>query len=98
MHDPSGIHGLFLQSIDQSAEPYRVPSDAPLTLASYAVDEGFEIYLEHLAVGGVLPEMPLFLRPDRYVNVPLEPTYQATYRGMPSFWREVLEGKRTHPA
>ena len=24
----------------------------------------------------------------------LEPTYQATYRGMPAFWREVLEGRR----
>ena len=36
--------------------------------------------------------MPLFLRPDRYVNVPLEPTYQAAYQGMPAFWRDVLEG------
>lgn len=38
-------------------------------------------------------EMPLFVRPDRYVNVPLEPTYQAAYRGMPAFWRAVLEGR-----
>jgi hypothetical protein len=52
-----------------------------------------DIYVEHLAVGAPLAEMPLFLRPDRYVNVPLEPTYQASYRGMPAFWREVLEGR-----
>jgi hypothetical protein len=51
-----------------------------------------EIYLEHVAVGAALPQMPLFLRPDRYVNVPLEPTYQAAYRGLPAFWRAVLEG------
>lgn len=39
--------------------------------------------------------MPLFLCPDRSVNVPLEATYQAAYRGVPAFWREVLEGRRT---
>jgi len=56
--------------------------------------------IEHLAVGSRLPEMPLFLRPDRYVNVPLEPTYQAAYRGTPAVWREVLEsgGPQLPPA
>jgi hypothetical protein len=62
-----------------------------LTLASYVAGPPEEIYLEHLAVGTPLAEMPLFLRPDRYINVPLEPTYQADYRGMPAFWRDVLE-------
>jgi hypothetical protein len=37
--------------------------------------------------------MRLFRRPDRYVKVPLESTYQATYRGMPAFWRDVIEGR-----
>ncbi len=41
--------------------------------------------------------MPLFLNPDRYVNVPLEATYLAAYRGMPAFWREVLEGRQPQP-
>jgi len=36
--------------------------------------------------------MPLFLAPDRYVDVPLEATYQAAHSGMPAFWRNVLEG------
>jgi hypothetical protein len=31
----------------------------------------------------------------RTVNVPLEPTYEASYRSMPAFWREVLEGSRS---
>jgi hypothetical protein len=52
-----------------------------------------DIYLEHLAVGAVLPDMPLFLCPDRYVSVPLEATYQIAYRGMPAFWRDALEGR-----
>jgi hypothetical protein len=54
-----------------------------------------DIYFEHLAIGAALTEMPLFLRPDRYVIVPIEPTYEASYRSMPTFWREVLEGRRS---
>ena len=90
-HDPSGIHGSLLQALQPSPEPYVLPANAPLTLASYVAGPQVDIYIEHLAVGSPLPEMPLFLRPDRYVNVPLEPTYQAAYRGTPAVWREVLE-------
>ena len=35
--------------------------------------------------------MPLFLEPEMYVNVPLEATYRAAYRGVPRRWRQVLE-------
>jgi hypothetical protein len=38
----------------------------------------------------------LFLSADRYVPVPLEATYQAAYRGVPAYWRDVLEGHRQH--
>jgi hypothetical protein len=91
--DPQGMHGAVLQRLEQADEPYDLPADEPLTLASYATGPVVEIYAEHLAVGAALPEMPLFLRPDRYVNVPLEATYQTAYRGMPAFWRNVLEGQ-----
>jgi hypothetical protein len=56
-----------------------------------------DVYLEHAAVGAPLPEMPLFLSPEHYVNVPLEPTYQAAYHGFPAFWRAVLEGQAPAP-
>jgi Protein of unknown function (DUF4058) len=90
-HDEHGMHGTILQRLEQSDEPYDLPADEPLTLASYAAGPQIEIFLEHRAVGAVLPDMPLFLRPDRYVSVPLETTYQAAYRGVPAFWRTVLE-------
>jgi hypothetical protein len=92
-HDREGLHGVLLSELEDLDEPYNLPPEEPLTLAGYAADPpaGVEIYLEHLAVGAALPEMPLFLSPERYVNVPLEPTYQAAYRGMPAFWRDVLE-------
>jgi hypothetical protein len=91
--DPHGIHGVIHQHLEGSDDAYNLPAAEPLTLASYAAGPQVEVYLEHRAVGVALPEMPLFLRPDRYVNVPLEPTYQAAYQGMPAFWRAVLEGR-----
>jgi hypothetical protein len=92
-HDPQGMHGIICERLARFDEPYDLPAAEPLTLASYAAGLQVEIYLEHVAVGVALPEMPLFVRPDRYVNVPLEATYAAAYRGMPAFWRDVLEGK-----
>lgn len=92
-HDPQGMHGIVLQRLEQSDVAYDLPADEPLTIASYAAGPQVDAYLEHVAVGGTLPDMPLFLRPDRYVNVPLEATYQAAHQGLPAFWREVLEGR-----
>ncbi|MBI3463035.1 MAG: DUF4058 family protein [Planctomycetes bacterium] len=98
-HDPHGMHGVLLDRLEQSDTAYELPADEPLTLAGYAAGPRVEVYIEHITVGAALPEMPLFLRPDRYVNVPLEPTYEAAYRGMPAFWRDVLEepsGREKH--
>jgi hypothetical protein len=92
-HDPQGLHAVIRQRLDQSDEPYDLPADEPFTFAGYAAGPSVEVFLEHAAVGAPLPDMPLFLRPDRYVNVPLEATYLAAYRGMPAFWRGVLEGR-----
>jgi hypothetical protein len=71
---------------------YSLPDGRPLTLAAFATGPRPEAYLEHLAVGTALRDMPLFLSAERYVNAPLEPTYRAAYRGMPAVWRNVLEG------
>ena len=85
------MHGVISQLIADSDEPYDLPDDEPLTLASYAAGPRIEVYLEHIAIGKALPEMPLFLRAERYVNVPLETTYQEAYRGVPAFWRGIVE-------
>jgi len=74
--------------------PYDLPIAEPLTLASYSAGPPVTAYVEHAAVGGSSPEMPLFLHSDRYILVPLEATYQTAYRGVPAFWRDALEGCR----
>jgi hypothetical protein len=52
-----------------------------------------EAYLEFAGVGTVLPAMPLFLDRDWYIDVPLEATYLTAYRGMPAYWRGLIEGR-----
>ncbi len=42
-------------------------------------------------MGRELIDMPLFLEPEFYVNVPLEETYLAAYDGVPQRWKRVLE-------
>ncbi len=92
--DPHGIHEVIQRELAQADQTYDLPPDEPLTLASYEADSRIEVYLEHVAVGGSLPDMPLFLGRGHYVNVPLEATYAAAYGGVPAFWREVLEEHR----
>jgi len=89
-HDPRGMHGALWERLgDERDEP---PSGERLTLAAYVADTPVKAYIEPVAVGRELPAMPLFLDPDYYVNVPLESTYQTTWRGTPEHWRRVLEG------
>ena len=49
----------------------------------------FNRYLDLSEEDDGLPAMPLFLDLDAYVTVPLEPTYEAAYRGVPEIWRDV---------
>lgn len=87
-HDPHGMHGAFWERFDD--EPYVPPADEPLTLASYVAGPRPDVYVEPFVAGSPLAEMPLFLNPDRYVNVPLETTYLAAFRGLPAFLRMAL--------
>ncbi|HXE53985.1 MAG TPA: DUF4058 family protein [Tepidisphaeraceae bacterium] len=93
-NDPRGMHEVIRSYLEETGEPYDMPADEPVTLASYVSGPPKEVYLEHLAIGAAFPDMPLFLTAERYVNVPLEPTYQDAYSGTPRFWRDVLEGRR----
>ena len=89
--DPQGIHGAIWSQI--SDDDYLAPSDKPLTLVAYDAGSVKRAYIEPVAVGDTLTEMALFLEPEAYVNVPLESTYDAAYRGVPARWKRVIEGR-----
>jgi hypothetical protein len=89
--DPNGIHGAIWSEFSDAG--YVQPDNEPLTLVSYSAGQPKQAYIEPTAVGRTLIDMPLFLEPDIYVNVPLEATYQAAYRGVPRRWQRVLQGQ-----
>lgn len=72
-------------------EPFKLPSDQRLTMASYECNAATRAFIEPLAVGDRLPDIPLFLEPNGCIVVPLELTYMAAYNVMPKRWRDVLE-------
>lgn len=87
-NDPDGVHAAIWEELGET--PQAVPSDKPLTVASYQASTPIA-YVEPVAVGDALPEMPLYLIPGGYVNVPLERTYQAAWQGVPARWRTAID-------
>lgn len=91
--DPQGIHGVAWA--EYSNDPFTLPADKPLTFASYDAGPPRCAYVEPVAVGDALPDMPLFLEPGAYVSVPLELAYLDAWNRVPMRWRRELEGPST---
>ena len=87
--DPEGIHGAIWDEV--SGQVYEAPSDRPLTLAAYESGPSIRAYVEPIAVGDAMIDMPLFLRPGAHILVPLERTYASAWAAVPRRWREVIE-------
>ena len=86
--DPQGTHGAIWEEL--TGQQYAAPARKPLTLAAYESDATVRAYVQGVAVGDTLPDMPLFLEPGGHVPVPLERTYQAAWTAVPRRWRAVL--------
>jgi len=87
--DPHGIHAVIWE--DLTGQETTAAADKPLTLASYESALSIRAYVERVAVGDVLTDMPLFLKPAAHVVVPLEETYAKAFAAVPRRWRRVLE-------
>lgn len=85
----NGVHRLIWSPFGGPRFP--LPADKPLTLAAYAGGPVKRAYVEPVAVGDSLPDMPLFLTPETYVPVLLDATYREAWAKMPHPWRDVLE-------
>lgn len=86
--DPHGVHAAIWEQVQEDS--FQLPADQPLTLVAYETDLTTRAYIETIAVGQVLPDMPLFLEPNGCIMVPLEVTYEAAFAAMPQRWRTVL--------
>jgi Protein of unknown function (DUF4058) len=86
--DPDGIHReIWAREGDGD---FALPADKPLTCVSYVGYPGMQVFLDPVAVGDPLPDMPLFLTRRVYVPVPLEATYLAAWEALPDFLRDIL--------
>lgn len=88
-HDPHGIAGVVEEFYSGSDFEGGSPL-VPPCVVSYCAASRVGVYRQPLVVGRGLPEMPLFIETDRYVNAPLQDTYQAAFRGVPDFWKKAL--------
>lgn len=88
--DPQGIHKAIWDEIVEAQ--FELPPDKPLTLAAYEAGPVKRAYVEPVAVGDQLPDMPLFLEPEVYVPVSLETTYQTAWSVFPAALKGLLEG------
>lgn len=89
--DPNGVHAAIWE--EMTTKPFVLPAGKPLTLAAYCSGEDLTAFVDPIAVGDTLPDKPLFLSTERYVNVPLEATYQAAWQTFPAEWRGVITGE-----
>ncbi len=87
--DPQGIHQAIWDEIGD--ESFQFPAGKDRLLVSYETGCDRTAYIEPLAVGDALREMPLFLTSGFHVPVPLEPTYQATWDATPEVFRVAVE-------
>ena len=87
--DPQGIHKAIWDEFLE--EQFELPCDQKLTLAAYDAGPPPVAYVEPVAVGAALPDMPIFLKPDFYVPAPLETTYQETWKEFPNPMKGLLE-------
>jgi hypothetical protein len=76
-------------------EDFELPGDKRLTLAAYDAGPPSVAYVDPIAMGDPLPDMPLFLKPEFDVPVPLEETYRTTWD---DFFPAVLKGLLETPS
>jgi hypothetical protein len=88
--DPHGLHdAIWRLHCDGRFVP---PADRHLTLVAYECELAVtHAYIEPIAPGDTLPDMPVFLQPDNCVMIPLETTYTDAFRVQPDRWRALLE-------
>jgi hypothetical protein len=93
--DPRGVHEAIWNEIE--VDDFDMPADKPLVLAAFEAGLSPVAYVEPIAVGDSLLDMPIFLEEDYYVPAPLEATYQTAWRHFPAALKGLLESSSVNP-
>jgi hypothetical protein len=90
--DPLGIHRAIWDELYEE-DPYRNPPRQPLTVVSYqagGLDRSTRAFVEPLAYGEKLPDMPMYLDHQYYVFTPLEQSYQQSWDVCPAAFKQAI--------
>jgi len=87
--DPVGMHKVVWDEIAE--EDFSLPPNKDWLMASYETGGTRTAYVEPVAIGDQLRDMPLFLANGLHVKVPLELTYRATWEALPEEVRLAVE-------
>ncbi len=91
-HDPNGVlHAAWLALGEEIDEPTAVRRLMAASIDSGPIPTN---YAEPIAVGEILPEMPVFLEPSVYIPAPLEASYQSAWDALPEVLKARIEGPR----
>jgi hypothetical protein len=84
-----GIHKAIWDVVEE--EDFVFPAEKDRIVVSYQAGGQRVAYIEPLAVGDELPDMPLFLAGDLHVMTPLKATYQAAWAASPEALRVAVQ-------
>ena len=89
---PDGLCAEVAEQLSVLGLHFTTPR-RPLCVASFEADtdEQVRAFAEPLAVGDLLPSLPLFVDWGKYVPLPLEDAYLSAFSGQPRHWRQELE-------
>lgn len=93
--DPHSLHKLIWDGFEDV--PFALPPDEPLLLAAYRAPTSVlavRADIEPLRVGAAIPDMPAWIDPDEFVEVPLERAYRAAWDAAPADYRFLVEHGR----
>ena len=86
--DPQGIHKVIWDEVQEDG--FELPFDKPLTMVAYSAGIPKKAFVEPIAVGDTLRDMPVFLDSATYILAPLESTYMPTWDSCPEPLREWI--------
>jgi len=85
-----GFHAAVWKKLGHPLD--SATTDQPPEAVSYLVGGTVEAFVQPLSVHGSLGEMPLFLTPKQFVNLPLETTYQQAWNRLPEMIQQDVTG------
>ena len=91
---PRGFHEKICEAY--AAPPPAPPEGRPCQAASYEVlpTSVVRAHVVPLGLGDRLPEMPVFLLPQRFVRLPLEAPYEEAFASLPRKFKGLLGAVR----